>query len=395
MVNNMIPYARQSISADDIAAVVDVLESDFLTQGPLVPRFETALSLYCGAYYGVAVNSATSALHIACLSLGLGPGDWVWTSPNTFVASANCALYCGASVDFVDIDFQTYNLSVPSLAEKLERAQREGLLPKIVIPVHFAGQPCDMEAIHRLSQIYQFRIIEDASHALGSSFRENKTGSCAYSDITVFSFHPVKMITTGEGGMAMTNSEDLATRMQRLRSHGITHEPQLMETRTKQQIWNYQQIELGFNFRMTDIQAALGLSQLERLDYYVDLRHQIAKRYNTMLFPLELTIPWQSHDAYSSYHLYPIRIPMLGHTISQLSLYTFLRDHGIMVNLHYIPVYLQPFYQRMGFIEGYCPQAEAYFEEALSLPMYPSLTLHQQQTIVDILSEHLVPSQAS
>ncbi len=391
----MIPYARQSISADDIKAVVDVLWSDFLTQGPVVPRFETALAQYCGVRFGVAVNSATSALHIACLSLGLGPGDWLWTSPNTFVASANCALYCGANIDFVDIDPQTYNLSVASLAEKLEKAKGEDRLPKIVVPVHFAGQPCDMAAIHRLSQTYNFKIIEDASHALGSSYQGSKTGSCEYSDITIFSFHPVKMITTGEGGMAMTNSEELSKHMQSLRSHGITHDRQLMEARSEQQIWNYQQTELGFNYRLTDIQAALGLSQFQRLDHFVQLRHQIAQRYNLMLEPLSLTTPWQSTSAYSSYHLYPIRVAKAGETISQQRLYTLLRDHGVMVNLHYIPVYLQPFYQRMGFSEGYCPQAEAYFEEAISLPMYPSLTLHQQRSIVEILAKHLLPDHAS
>ena len=279
----MIPYGRQAISEADIEAVVAVLQSDFLTQGPVVPLFEEAIAGYCGAKQGVAVNSATSALHIACLALDLGPDDWLWTSPNSFVASANCALYCGARVDFVDIDPRTYNISVECLKKKLQKAKREGCLPKIVIPVHFAGQPCEMEAIGELSKQYGFSVIEDASHAIGASYNDIKVGSCAHSNITVFSFHPVKIITTGEGGLAITNDTELANRMRRLRAHGITTDKDLMHLRPDNEIWNYQQVELGFNYRMTDIQAALGLSQMSRLDEFVRRRHEIAKQYDHAL----------------------------------------------------------------------------------------------------------------
>lgn len=388
---NNIPYGQQDINQDDIDAVIDVLQSNFLTQGPVVPAFEKAVADYCGAQQAIAVNSATSALHIACLALGVGKGDIVWTSPITFVASANCALYCGATVDFVDIDPLTYNLSVDCLAEKLAEAAKNGTLPKVIIPVHFCGQPCDMAGIHSLSLQYGFKIIEDASHAVGGEYQNEKIGNCRYSDITVFSFHPVKIITTGEGGMAVTNDPALASHLCLLRSHGISSSPADMHPRPTQEIWNYQQIDLGFNYRLTDIQAALGLSQMVRLDEFVTKRHAIAERYNHMLADLPLVTPKQNIDCYSSYHLYVIRLKLHEINNSQRQVYEALRSANILVNLHYIPVYRQPYYERMGFREGYCPQAEQYFSEAISIPMFPTLTIDQQdfvvQTLRDILSE--------
>jgi len=380
----MIPYGRQDISETDIQAVVDVLRSDFLTQGPAVPAFEKAVADYCGAGHAVTVNSATSALHIACLALGVGKGDIVWTSPITFVASANCALYCGADVDFVDIDPRTYNLSTERLAEKLAQAEKSGRLPKVVIPVHLCGQPCDMAGIHALSQRYGFKIIEDASHAIGGKYKGEPIGNCRYSDITVFSFHPVKIITTGEGGMALTNNENLAKRMQLLRSHGITREAGEM-THAPEGPWYYQQIELGFNYRMTDIQAALGLSQMRRLDEFVAKRHAIAKRYEQLLADLPVITPWQNADSYSGLHLYVIRLRLaeIGKTHRQV--FEALRAAGIGVNLHYIPVYRQPYYEDMGFKAGYCPEAERYYAEAISLPMYPNLTEAQQDKVIESL----------
>ena len=380
----MIPYGRQDISETDIQAVVDVLRSDFLTQGPAVPAFEKAVADYCGAGHAVTVNSATSALHIACLALGVGKGDVVWTSPITFVASANCALYCGADVDFVDIDPRTYNLSTERLAEKLAQAEKSGRLPKVVIPVHLCGQPCDMAGIHALSQRYGFKIIEDASHAIGGKYKGEPIGNCRYSDITVFSFHPVKIITTGEGGMALTNNENLAKRMQLLRSHGITREAGEM-THAPDGPWYYQQIELGFNYRMTDIQAALGLSQMRRLDEFVAKRHAIAKRYEQLLADLPVITPWQNADSYSGLHLYVIRLRLaeIGKTHRQV--FEALRAAGIGVNLHYIPVYRQPYYEDMGFKAGYCPEAERYYAEAISLPMYPNLTEAQQDKVIESL----------
>jgi len=380
----MIPYGRQDISETDIQAVVDVLRSDFLTQGPAVPAFENAVADYCGAGHAVTVNSATSALHIACLALGVGKGDVVWTSPITFVASANCALYCGADVDFVDIDPRTYNLSTERLAEKLAQAEKSGRLPKVVIPVHLCGQPCDMAGIHALSQRYGFKIIEDASHAIGGKYKGEPIGNCRYSDITVFSFHPVKIITTGEGGMALTNNENLAKRMQLLRSHGITREAGEM-THAPDGPWYYQQIELGFNYRMTDIQAALGLSQMSRLDEFVAKRHAIAKRYEQLLADLPVITPWQHPDGYSGLHLYVIRLKLaeIGKTHRQV--FEALRAAGIGVNLHYIPVYRQPYYEDMGFKAGYCPEAERYYAEAISLPMYPNLTEAQQDKVIESL----------
>ena len=377
----MIPYGKQTISEDDIKAVVEVLRSDFITQGPVVPEFEKAVASYCGAKHAVAVNSATSALHIACLALGVGPGDLVWTSPVTFVASANCARYCGADVDFIDIDPRTYNLSVARLAEKLEQAKRSGRLPKVVIPVHLSGQSCEMEAIHALSVQYGFRVIEDASHAIGGSYKGEKVGCCHYSDITVFSFHPVKIITTGEGGMAMTNDLELVKRMTRLRSHGITRYPSEM-TRPPDGSWCYQQIELGFNYRMTDIQAALGVSQMRRLDEFVTRRHVIAQRYEELLKDTSVTRPWQHSDVYSALHLYIVRISADAMKISRREVFERMRAEGIGVNVHYIPVYRQPYYERMGFKSEDFPQAERYYAEAITLPIYPDLTHEQQGEVV-------------
>lgn len=382
-----IPYGRQDINQADIEAVVDVLRSDFLTQGPVVPAFEKAVANYTGAQHAVAVNSATSALHIACLALGVGKGDKVWTTPITFVASANCALYCGAEVDFVDIDPCTYNLSVDRLAEKLAEADKTGSLPKVVIPVHLCGQPCDMAGIYALSQQYGFKIIEDASHAIGGRYKGEPIGNCRYSDITVFSFHPVKIITSGEGGMALTNDAQLAKRMQLLRSHGITSDAAEMHPRAQEELWNYQQIGLGFNYRMTDIHAALGLSQMQRLNEFVAKRHTIAKRYDQKLSNLPVLAPWQHPDNYSGYHLYVIRLKLGAINKTHRQVYEALRAAGILVNLHYIPVYRQPHYEQMGFKAGYCQQAEQYYSEVISLPMYPGLTDAEQDRVVAALNE--------
>ena len=344
----MIPYGRQEITEDDIAEVEKVLRSDFLTQGPAVPRFEKSVADYCGASHAIAVNSATSALHIACLALDLGPGDWLWTSPNTFVASANCGRYCNADIDFVDIDPKTYNMSVDALSEKLIQAEKLGKLPKIVIPVHFAGQPCDMPSIYELSKRYGFKIIEDASHAIGASYNKVKVGSCTHSDITVFSFHPVKIITSAEGGMSLTNEKNIYDKMSRLRTHGITNDKTKMEDRPKDEIWNYQQIDLGFNYRMNDIQATLGLNQMKRLDEYVKRRHKLAKYYDIELKDLSLTLPWQTTDFYSSYHLYPILVKNDSDSKIQKHIFEELKKNDIGVNLHYIPVHRHPYYNNLG-----------------------------------------------
>ena len=384
-----IPYGRQDINQADIEAVAAVLRSDFLTQGPAVPMFEKAITDYCGAQYAVAVNSATSALHIACLALGVGKGDTVWTTPITFVASANCALYCGATVDFVDIDSHTYNMSLERLAEKLVEAEKIGKLPKVLIPVHLCGQACDMAGIYDLSQKYGFKIIEDASHAIGGKYKADPIGNCRYSDITVFSFHPVKIITTGEGGMAVTNDAALAKHMRLLRSHGISTMSVDMRPRPSHEIWNYQQIDLGFNYRMTDMQAALGSSQMARLDSFVEKRHSIAKRYDNELAGLPIQTPWQCHENYSAYHLYPILIKPNQSGISQRLVYDALHVADIKVNLHYIPVYRQPYYEAMGFNAGYCPEAEQYYQQALSIPMYPTLTDAEQDKVIHILHEML------
>ena len=382
----MIPYGRQDISEADIQAVVEVLRSDFLTQGPAVPAFEKAIADYCGVQHAVAVNSATSALHIACLALGVGPGDWVWTSPITFVASSNCALYCGAQVDFVDIDPLTYNISVECLAGKLAQAEKAGCLPKVVIPVHLCGQSCDMAGIRALGQRYGFKLIEDASHAIGGKYRGDPVGNCRYSDITVFSFHPVKIITTGEGGMAMTQDALLAKRMQRLRSHGITRDEADM-TRAPDGPWYYQQIDLGFNYRMTDFQAVLGLSQMQRVDEFVAKRHTIAQRYDELLIDLPVITPWRDRDAYSGLHLYVIRLKLNEIRKTHREVFVAMRAASIGVNLHYIPVYRQPYYERLGFKPGHCLEAETYYSDAISLPMYSALTEAQQDQVVRALCE--------
>ncbi len=380
----MIPYGRQDITQADIDAVVAVLKSDFLTQGPTVPLFEQTVANHVGAKHALAVNSATSALHIACLALGLGQGDWLWTTPVTFVASANCGLYCGAQVDFVDIDPQTYNLCPKALEIKLIDAQKAGRLPKVLVAVHFCGQSCDMEAIHALSQRFGFKIIEDASHAIGGKYKGEWIGNSRYSAITVFSFHPVKIITTAEGGMALTNSNELANRMSLLRSHGITRDAEQM-THASDGPWYYQQIDLGFNYRMTELQAALGVSQMQRLDAYVSRRHELAVRYNQLLADLPLTTPWQHHDSYSGLHLYVIRLKLGKIQKTHKQVFEELREHGIGVNLHYIPVHTQPHYQSMGFKAGDFPEAERYYAEAISLPMFQGLTNAQQDEVVSVL----------
>lgn len=377
----MIPYGRQDITEEDVRAVTEVLRSEWLTQGPAVARFEQAVAKACDAQHAVAVNSATSALHIACMALDVGPGDWVWTSPNTFLASANCARYCGADVDFVDIDPQTYNLSPAALADKLERAESQGCLPKVVIAVHFAGQSCEMREIRALGERYGFRLIEDASHAVGASYLGEPVGNCRYSDITVFSFHPVKLITTAEGGMSLTNDPALAARMERYRSHGMTRDPSLMEGQSDGP-WYYQQIELGYNYRLTDIQAILGLSQLQRLDDYVARRHAIAKRYDDLLAALPLVLPYQSPNAHSALHLYPVQIKDAA---QRRKVFEGMRTAGVGVNVHYIPVHLQPYYRRLGHAAGEYPHAEAYYERALSLPMFPTLGEVQQDHVIDAL----------
>lgn len=385
----MIPYGRQDISEADIAAVVQVLRSDYLTQGPQVPRFEDVVARHVGARHALAVNSATSALHIACLALGLGAGDWLWTTPLTFVASANCGLYCGAQVDFVDIDPRTYNLCAEALARKLELAEQQDRLPKVLVAVHLCGQPCDMEAIHRLSQRYGFRIIEDASHAIGGRYQGDFIGSGGYSDITVFSFHPVKIVTTAEGGMALTNDDELASRMALLRSHGITRDSQLM-THEPDGPWYYQQVELGFNYRMTELQAALGISQMQRLDQYVARRHALAQGYNQLLAQLPLVLPWQHAEAYSGMHLYVIRLRLSEINKTHRQVFEQLRQQGVGVNLHYIPVHTQPYYARLGFKQGDYPEAEQYYREAISLPIFPTMTSEEQQFVVSRLEEALI-----
>jgi UDP-4-amino-4,6-dideoxy-N-acetyl-beta-L-altrosamine transaminase len=384
----MIPYGRQEISEADIQAVVAVLRSNWLTQGPAVPAFERAVADYCGARHAVAVNSGTSALHLACLALEVGPGDRVWTSAITFVASANCALYCGAQVDFVDIDSRTYNMGADALARKLEAAERAGTLPKVVIPVHLCGQSCDMAAIHALGRRYGFRIVEDASHAIGARYRGEPAGNCRHSDITVFSFHPVKVITTAEGGMAMTNDARLAKRVQLLRTHGITRDAEDM-TREPDGPWYYEQTALGFNYRMTDVQAALGLSQLKRLQEFHLRRHAIARRYDALLARLPVVLPWQHPDSASGMHLYVIRLRLDQMRMSHREVFEALRAAGIGVNLHYIPVYRQPYYARMGFRSTDFPEAECYYAEAISLPMFPQLSEATQKTICDKLGEAL------
>lgn len=384
----MIPYGRQDITQADIDAVVEVLQSDFLTQGPMVPRFEQGVARHVGAAHALAVNSATSALHIACLALGLGEGDRLWTSPITFVASANCALYCGAQVDFVDIDPRTYNLCPEALERKLQLAEREGALPKVLVAVHLCGQPCDMQAISVLAKRYGFKVIEDASHAIGGKYQGELIGNCRHSDITVFSFHPVKIITTAEGGMALTNSAELAGKMALLRSHGITRDPAQM-THAADGLWYYQQIDLGFNYRMTELQAALGFSQLQRLDQFVARRHELAARYDHLLEALPVTTPWQHPESYSGLHLYVVRLKLEQIGKSHREVFESLREQGIGVNLHYIPIHTQPYYQRMGFKEGDFPEAERYYAEAISLPMFQAMTDAQQDEVMVALQRAL------
>ncbi|MDP1604395.1 MAG: UDP-4-amino-4,6-dideoxy-N-acetyl-beta-L-altrosamine transaminase [Legionella sp.] len=383
----MIPYGRQDISPADIAAVVEVLQSDWLTQGPTVVRFEQAVAEKVGANYAVAVNSATSALHIACLALDLGHGDYLWTSPNTFVASANCGLYCGAKVDFVDICPKTYNMDVDALSLKLEQAAHAGTLPKVVIPVHFAGQSCDMAKIHALSERYGFKIIEDASHAIGGRFNDQLVGSGVYSDITIFSFHPVKIITTGEGGMALTNNPGLAERMQRLRAHGITRDPEQIQSPSPG-AWYYEQIELGFNYRMTDIQAALGLSQLQRLDEFLIKRQGIASIYDEALANLPLIRPFRQPNTYSAFHLYVIQLDKNHSKANRTDLFAYLREAGIGVNVHYIPVHYHPYYQQAGFCRGNFPKAEFYYNNAISLPMFVTLSDDDQNDVINALQRY-------
>jgi UDP-4-amino-4,6-dideoxy-N-acetyl-beta-L-altrosamine transaminase len=385
----MIPYGCHEITKADIDAVVEVLQSGYLTQGPAVPKFEKAVSDNVGVKYALAVNSATSALHIACLSLGLDSGDWLWTSPITFVASANCAIYCNAQVDFVDIDPNTYNISLYALEEKLIIAKKTGRLPKVLVAVHLCGQPCEMAQIYSLAQKYGFKVIEDASHAIGGKYKGEFIGNCRYSDITVFSFHPVKIITTAEGGMVLTNSDELAVKLALLRSHGITRDNGCM-TKTSDGPWYYEQISMGFNYRMTDVHAALGISQIERLKAYVSHRHTLADAYNKLLADLPIILPWQHPDSYSAYHLYVIRLKLCSITKTRRQVFDDLRNEGIGVNIHYIPVHTQPYYQRLGFKIGDFPNAEKYYAEAISLPIFQTLTSVQLEQVVSALNRILM-----
>ncbi len=387
----MIPYGKQEITQQDIDAVVGVLNSNFLTQGPQVPLFEKAIKTATNAEYALAVNSATSALHIACLALGVRKGDTVWTTPITFVASANCALYCGADIDFVDIDPQTYNLSAEKLSAKLQHAKSNNLsLPKVVISVHLCGQPCEMEKIHQLSQEYGFAIIEDASHAIGGKYQGKPIGNCQYSDITIFSFHPVKIVTTAEGGVATTNNQTLAKKMDLFRSHGVTRDESLMTAEAKNHGgWYYQQVELGYNYRMTEMQAALGVSQMSRLHDFVAKRNQLAERYDALLSELPLVTPVQIADSYSGRHLYVIRLKLNEISLTHQQVFEQLRDKGIGVNLHYIPVHTQPYYQNLGFKLGQFPEAESYYQHAISIPLFHTMTDSQQDKVISVLSEVL------
>lgn len=382
--SNYIPYGKQNINQDDINAVIEVLKSDWLTQGPTIEKFEQTIANYCNVKYAVAVSSATAGLHIACLALGLGNDDLLWTSPITFVASANCGLYCGANIDFVDINSQTYNLSI----EQLEIKLKKGLIPTIVIPVHLAGQSCEMETIYNLSKIYNFKIIEDASHAIGGEYKNQKIGCCQYSDLAIFSFHPVKIITTGEGGIVLTNNEELYQKLIRLRSHGITRNPNFM-TEESHGSWYYQQLELGYNYRITDLQAALGISQMQRLDKFVAKRRYLATRYNQLLQDLPIILPDQHPDTNSSWHLYIIRLKLKEIKKSHHQIFEELRQANIGVNLHYIPVHLQPYYQKLGFKYGDFPNAENYYKEVISLPLYYDLTEENQDYVINTLKEIL------
>ncbi|MBD2842457.1 UDP-4-amino-4,6-dideoxy-N-acetyl-beta-L-altrosamine transaminase [Erythrobacter rubeus] len=385
---DFIPYGRQSVTEADIAAVVDVLKSDFLTQGPVVPAFEDAVRSAVGARHAVAANSATSALHVACMALGVGPGDSVWTSPLTFVASSNAALYCGADVDFVDVDERSYNMCPVRLTDKLEAAAASGELPKVIIPVHLTGQSCDMAAIHAAASRYGVKIIEDASHAIGGRFGPDPVGSCRYSDIAVFSFHPVKIVTTGEGGMALTNDDELARLMRLDRSHGITRDAEMMHA-DDPGAWYYEQQRLGYNYRMTDINAALGFSQMGRLAEFIERRREIAQTYDAAFAAHPIQTPWQHPETASAWHLYVVRVA------GRRAVFDALRDAGIGVNLHYIPVYLQPYYRDLGFEPGYCPNAERYYSEAISLPMFPSMTAEQQQRVIAEVTQAVAAAAAA
>lgn len=387
---NSIPYGRQSINQDDVQAVLEVLQSDWLTTGPAVSAFEKAVAEYCGASYAVAVNSATSALHIACMALGLGKGDVLWTTPNTFVASANCALYCGAEVDFVDIEADTYNMSVAALEKKLEAAQKAQRLPKVIVPVHFSGQPCDMKSIAALARQYGIAVMEDASHAIGASCEDTRIGDCTYSDMTVFSFHPVKIVTTAEGGMVTTQDAALAKRLELYRSHGITREPASM-TEASHGAWYYQQIDLGYNYRITDLQCALGCSQMKRIDAFVARRREIAAVYDRELQALPLILPKQRQNGHSAWHLYVVQLDPRKTLKTRKEVFDALRAVGIGVNVHYIPVHTQPYYrQRFGFQEGDFPVAEAYYQQALSLPIYADLTCEEQLQVIAALKKALL-----
>lgn len=386
----MIPYGKQEITQQDIDAVVDVLKSDFLTQGPQVPLFEQSIEFAVDAEHALAVNSATSALHIACLALGVGKGDVVWTTPITFVASANCALYCEADIDFVDIDPSTYNLSAENLKKKLQHAKENNLsLPKVVIPVHLCGQPCEMDKIHALGQEYGFAIIEDASHAIGGKYKGNPIGNCEYSDITVFSFHPVKIVTTAEGGVATTNSKELAAKLDLLRSHGITRDSSLM-VNDSHGGWYYEQVDLGFNYRMTEMQAALGVSQMSRLHDFVAKRNALAARYDELLKGLPLITPYQIEDSYSGRHLYVIRLKINEITITHKECFEQLREKGIGVNLHYIPVHTQPYYKGLGLVFSQLDEAESYYKDAISIPLFHAMTEAQQDEVIKVIKEVLV-----
>jgi len=377
-----VPYARQSINEEDIAAVTNVLRSDFLTQGPGVPAFEHAIKTYCNAAYGVAMNSATSALHVACLALGVGPGDIVWTSPISFVASANCALYCGARVDFVDINPETFNMSVAALSAKLDAAKTANALPKVVIPVHLAGQSCDMVSINALAKKYSFKVIEDASHAIGGTFQGAPVGSCQYSDITVLSFHPVKIITSGEGGMALTNNAALADSMNRTRSHGITRDAQNFANPSEGP-WYYEQQSLGFNYRLTDIAAALGLSQFKRIDSFVARRNEIAHTYDELFAGSTIATPIIPVDVVSAFHLYIVRLPF--ENTQKQRFFEIAHKNNVGLNVHYIPIFRQPYFAKMGFSPNDFQSAEKYYSDAVSIPMYADLTYEQQQHVASVL----------
>ena len=384
----MIYYGKQSIDEADIQAVEEVLRSDFLTQGPAIEKFERSVAAYCGVKYAVAVTNATSALHIACLAAGLGKGDILWTSPITFVASANCGLYCGASVDFVDIDEKTYNMSVDALEDKLRQAKKENQLPKIVVPVHLAGQSCDMKRIRELSAEYGFTVLEDASHGVGADYLKTKVGSCTFSDMAVFSFHPVKIITTGEGGMVLTNDKTLYERLILYRSHGITRDPAKM-TYEADGPWYYQQIALGFNYRMTDMQAALGYSQMTRLDAFVARRRELAARYDELLKDMPLVTPYVLKGANPSWHIYIVRVDFSHLKKTKKQIFEEMKAQGFILNLHYIPVHTQPYYQSLGYRPENFPNAMIYYAEALTLPLYYDLTDEQQTEVTAALKKVL------